>query len=365
MAKIRIKRDGIEYKESMTFDRKAAANAWIIKREDELNQPGAIQATQKPAGTLADAIDKYIETSLKAIGRTKAQVLEAIKAYPIAGMGCKAIMSTHIVELADALLEGGRQPQTVGNYLSHLQSVFSIAPAAWGFELDEEEYKKALKALKRLGKVSASEKRDRRPSLEEINAIMELYQQRQEQRGEDMAPMTHIVAFSLFSTRRQEETTRLFWADLDPIGRRVLVRDMKNPGEKKGNDVWCDLPGPAWDIIQAMPRVSDRIFPFNGPSLSASFTRICKLLHIEDLHFHDLRHEGISRLFEMKTDIPHVAKVSGHRSWNSLKRYAHINQTGDKYADWPWLKVVTQPATAKPRQPSKRNPLRQELPKAA
>jgi hypothetical protein len=40
-------------------------------------------------------------------------------------------------------------------------------------------------------------------------------------------------------------------------------------------------------------------------------------------------------------NIPHVAGVSGHRSWQSLKRYTHIRHTGDKYAGWPWLAVIT------------------------
>ena len=44
-----------------------------------------------------------------------------------------------------------------------------------------------------------------------------------------------------------------------------------------------------------------------------------------------MRHEGISRRFEMGWNIPNVATVSGHRRWNTLKRYAHIRQTADKY----------------------------------
>jgi len=50
-----------------------------------------------------------------------------------------------------------------------------------------------------------------------------------------------------------------------------------------------------------------------------------------------LRHDGVSRLFELGWNIPHVAAVSGHRSWSSLKRYTHLRQAGDKYAGWPWL----------------------------
>jgi integrase len=55
-----------------------------------------------------------------------------------------------------------------------------------------------------------------------------------------------------------------------------------------------------------------------------------------DLRFHDLRHEGISRLFEIGRTIPQVAAVSGLRSWTSLKRYTHIRQSTDKYENWKW-----------------------------
>jgi site-specific recombinase XerD len=43
----------------------------------------------------------------------------------------------------------------------------------------------------------------------------------------------------------------------------------------------------------------------------------------EDLHFHDLRHETISRLFEAGFRIEQVAMVSGHRDWPMLGRYVH------------------------------------------
>jgi hypothetical protein len=44
-------------------------------------------------------------------------------------------------------------------------------------------------------------------------------------------PMHFIIAFAIFSTRRLEEITRVKWADFDNEGNRVLVRDMKTPGE--------------------------------------------------------------------------------------------------------------------------------------
>ena len=89
-------------------------------------------------------------------------------------------------------------------------------------------------------------------------------------------------------------------------------------------------------VIKTMPRTDPRIFPFGSDAITAAFTRACKMTGIEDLHFHDLRHEGVSRLFEMGWNIPQVATVSGHRSWQSLKRYTHMDEVGDKWAGWDW-----------------------------
>jgi integrase len=152
-------------------------------------------------------------------------------------------------------------------------------------------------------------------------------------------PMQKIVAFAIFSTRRQEEITLLRWEDLDQD--RILVRDMKHPGDKKGNNVYCELTLEALAIIKSMERTKERIFPFSADAISAAFTRACKFLGIQDLRFHDLRHEGISRLFEMGKTIPQVAAVSGHRSWTSLKRYTHMRLSDDKYKTWTWKAVVT------------------------
>jgi integrase len=202
--------------------------------------------------------------------------------------------------------------------------------------------KDALAVAKRVGITSKSRQRDRRPTLPELDRLLTHYTERRVRRP-DSAPMAQIIGLALFSTRRLEEITRIRWADLDVDGSRVLVRDMKNPGEKMGNDVWCDVPKPAMAIIQAMPRFAAEIFPFTPDAISAAFTRACSLLGIEDLHFHDLRHEGVSLLFEKGLNIPHVAAVSGHRSWTSLKRYTHVRQTGDEYAGWEWLKRLSSP----------------------
>ena len=254
-------------------------------------------------------------------------------------MRCSAIGSRDIVAFAQALRENV-QPQTVGNYLSHLASVFAIARPAWGYDLDQQAMADAIKVAKRLGSTSKSRERSRRPTIDELDLLMEHFATVRIRRP-GSNPMGTIIGFAMFSTRRLEEIARIQWADLDAVAWRILVRDMKNPGEKLGNDVWCDLPPEALRVIGTMPRRPDgAIFPFAGDAISASFTRACKLLAIPDLHFHDLRYEGVSRLFELGKTIPQVAAVSGHRSWQSMKRCTHLRQTGDKYEGWPWLEQL-------------------------
>lgn len=339
-AQVLIKREGqIVHRSSKTFDRQQPAKVWIRNTEAELSKPGALERANRPKATLADAIDKYTQAN-QDMGRTKEQVLRTIRGMAIGQKDCASITSADLVAFADELRET-RQPQTVGNYMSHLQAVFAIAEDAWGYQLDMAQMSKAMRSSRRLGTVTKSKRRDRRPTLDELDQIMRHFQEVHRRRPASV-PMHIVVAFAIFSTRRQEEITRVLWSDYE--GDRVLVRDMKHPGQKIGNNVWVDLPEPARRIVDRMPRTAAEIFPYTTDAISAAFTRACHFLAIDDLVFHDLRHEGISRLFEVGLGIPQVALVSGHRSWSSLQRYTHIRQVGDKYAGWEWLEVVTAPS---------------------
>lgn len=331
VAQIVIKKAGaIAHREAQTFERKQAANAWMVKREAELKSPGGLERKEDP--TLSAVIDRYIAESKNPVLGTKAQVLKAIKKGDLGEIKCSQATSKTLVAFARELTKEV-EPQTCGNYFSHLSNIFTVARPAWGYPLSRQEFDDAITVIKKLGLIRKGNERNRRPTLEELDRIMEHFGRIREHRPSSI-PMQKIVAFALFSTRRQEEITLLRWDNLD--GDRILVRDMKHPGDKKGNDVYCELPLEAIAIINSMPRDGERIFPYSTDAISAAFTRACRILGIQDLRFHDLRHEGISRLFEMGRTIPQVAVVSGHRSWTSLKRYTHIRQSRDKYENWKW-----------------------------
>lgn len=340
-AQIRIKADGrIIHSEAQTFERLAAAKLWLKKREAELAEPGGLEKVKQKDPTLADVIDQYIRESKRDMGKTKAQVLRTIKAADIGGLKCSEITSQAVVGFAQALAV---QPQTVGNYLSHLAAVAQVARPAWGYPLDVQAVKDARVVAHRMGMTSRSKQRSRRPTLSELDQLLEYFAVVEAKRT-DSLPMRDMILFAIFSTRRQEEITRLAVADLDVAHSEIWVRDMKHPGEKIGNDARLTLTPRALAIVQkrlALDPQAKLLFPHNADSISSSFTRACKILGIEDLHFHDLRHEGISHLFELGWNIPKVAMVSGHRTWTSLKRYTHMREIGDKYANWHATPVTT------------------------
>ncbi|EHC5911056.1 tyrosine-type recombinase/integrase, partial [Salmonella enterica subsp. enterica serovar Eastbourne] len=72
-------------------------------------------------------------------------------------------------------------------------------------------------------------------------------------------------------------------------------------------------------------QLSGTVFHYKSTGFKSAWRVALQKLKIENLHFHDLRHEAISRLFELGTlNVMEVAAISGHKSLNMLKRYTHL-----------------------------------------
>jgi len=69
---------------------------------------------------------------------------------------------------------------------------------------------------------------------------------------------------------------------------------------------------------------SERIFPVTDVAVRQAWGRLVRRAEITNLHFHDLRHEAISRFFEMGLSVPEVALISGHKDPRMLFRYTHL-----------------------------------------
>ena len=337
-AAIRIKRKGkVVYRESRTFDRKAFAKDWAARRELELQEHDALNKVMHRGVTIGELIKRYQKEFGSGFGRSKAKDMERLQTYALADLD--AIETTgrdfvdHVVDRLKTV-----KPQTAVNDLIWLRGVFKTARSAWGIPAALEALNDATETCRRERLIAKPDKRDRRPTLAELESLLQYAKTNEARRS---IPHQDIILFALFSARRQDEITRIRWADLDERRKMVIVADMKHPSQKTGNHRRVYLTDEAWAIIQRQPKTDERIFPYNSKSLSARFTEWCKFLGIKDLHFHDLRHECVSWLFECGWDIPRVSGVSGHTTWSSLQRYTHLSQQEphDKYEGWAWRPV--------------------------
>lgn len=97
-------------------------------------------------------------------------------------------------------------------------------------------------------------------------------------------------------------------------GKHALLEDTKN-----GSRRLVPLSSKARALLDSLPaRMDGKVFSLAPHSVSQYFNRACKAAAVKDLHFHDLRHEGTSRLFEKGLSLMEVASITGHRMLSRL-----------------------------------------------
>jgi integrase len=233
-----------------------------------------------------------------------------------------------LIQFGRARSEAGAGPVTLGIDIGAIGLVLSHAAAVHGLSVSTEQVALAGIALKRLGLIGKGVERDRRPTESEVGSLIALFESNDRQ----IIPVRRIIRFAIATAMRLDEICRVDWGDANERTRILLIRDRKDPRNKQGNDQRIPLFGPSgydgWSILaeQALHlgRAKGRIFPYNSRSVGTAFRRGCRELGIDNLHFHDLRHESIRRLFEAGFAIEQVSLVTGHKDWKMLRRYTHL-----------------------------------------
>lgn len=327
-----VRRKGFKPK-SKTFPTRTAAKLWAERIERELAELDARGLKEDSKLTVEDLIDWYdLEVrGLKKVSATQRGNLTRLKE----GLGtvqASTLSSADIIQHArrrvtgkhtrrDGTLIPACSATTMNVELSFLTDVLGMARAMGRLKLADDPVRDARPALRKMNLVAKSNKRTRRPTPAELDALRKHFAAQQ---WRMKLPMNDIVDFAIATAKRESEITRLLWSDVDEAQRTALVRDAKHPRTKLGNHKRFPLLGVAWEIVQRQGRESSRIFPYKPQSIGAAFRRACVACRIEDLHFHDLRHEATSRLFEQGYSIDQVAAVTLHESWDELKRYAQL-----------------------------------------
>lgn len=346
-AEIRINRKDLPiYKESKTFGSKKVAANWLAKREAEIEENPEILFGQEDVIdlTLSNAISKYLAEVGAEYGRTKTYSLKLIQKFSIARHVITKIKSTHIAEHVALRKKGiedlGLDPvasSTLQHELLHIRGVLSHAAVMWDIDIDLNAFDKATAQLRKTRQISSSQKRDRLPTNDELMALTKYFVQKWCNPNYSY-PMHLIIWFAIYSCRREAEITRMKLIDFDRHNNSWKIRDLKNPTGSKGNHKEFNVLPQCKKIIELLLETEVRarmlkrgygdeyLIPLSPKTIGGEFRKACKLLGIDDLRFHDLRHDGCTRLAEQGFTIPQIQQVSLHDSWGSLERYVSVKR---------------------------------------
>lgn len=356
-AQVRIKKGKtIVFSESKTFPTKETAKSWATKLEALVKG----EKNPLPSMTVGQLIEKHLEYQQKLRPLGRATIFNHMQtAQAFKGINLRDLTAKHITDFVVQRKAEGAGPATILGNLSPLSAAIHAAPYAHDIHADPTEVDLAIKKLKQAGAIRKSRQVIRLVEPEEEAALMAEFERRNlhHQTAIDMV-LVYKMAIAL--PRRASDLTRIRWADVDHKRKTILIRDVKHPQHKIGNDQVVPLIGEAYALLEQIPKLDERIFPYNTESMLAAFERARDRIaatgmpQIEDLRFHDLRHSGITRLFQAGLKIEEVATISGHTNWAQLKRYTHIAPE-DVHSRWAKLSTANvQPAAEKPAAPKPR-----------
>ena len=318
-------------KASETFLRHDHAREWASSAEAQVDKGHAPSGRRaRSVKTLGALIDLHID-DMKDVGkppqRSKSATLEMLR-RELGALRLSQLDRERLIRFGRDRAKEGAGPVTLGMDFGAIKLVIGHAAAVHGLEISVEPVQLARAALKQLGLIGKGTERDRRPTEDELAILFAHFDGNDRQ----IIPMSRVIKFAIATAMRQEEIFRVTWSDFNTRTKMLTIRDRKDPRLKKGNDQRIPLlKVSSYDAVQLIEEQrsirankDDRIFSFNHKSAGSAFTRACREVKIVDLHFHDLRHEGTSRLFEAGFSIQQVALVTGHKDWKMLRRYTHL-----------------------------------------
>jgi integrase len=249
-------------------------------------------------------------------------ILNAFLRHPVANTKLHDLRSHHLAAYRDERLKKVR-PATINRELGLIQHALEIARREWSIPLPTNP-------AKDVSKPSPDKPRERRLEPGEEQALMAAIK---EARNPVLGP---LVCFAIETGMRRGEMLNAKWSDVN-----LNYGTMKIPLTKNGEPRIIPLTPEALNVLKELstgrtkvePALigtkrnklkSENIFLITQESLKKCWKMAVNRAGIDNIHFHDLRHEAISRFFEMGLSVPEVAMISGHKDVRMLFRYTHI-----------------------------------------
>ncbi|MFL2559361.1 MAG: tyrosine-type recombinase/integrase [Arenicellales bacterium] len=201
-------------------------------------------------------------------------------------------------------------PATLRRELAVLSSAINHASKEWGIFV-------STNPVTAISVPRTANARSRRLEADEQNRLLSA------SNGE----LRRIIIIALETGMRRGEILQIRRSHIDFILQTLLI-----PRTKTDTPRTIPLSSMAVVSLKEQISISGNITPIRETplfsllpdSLSQAFRRLCRRLDIQNLHFHDLRHEATSRLFEKGLNPVEVATITGHKDTKMLMRYTHL-----------------------------------------
>lgn len=298
-----------------TFPTKSDAVSWATRVEAEIlsNRSGEI-----PNKNFADLLDRYAsDVSVNKKGERWERIrLKKLASMPIGEIPLRDLRPTDFVKWRDDRLKE-ISPASVSREMSLLSHVCTIAINEWNWLREHP--------MQKVRRPASSKPRDRRITTDEIERI--LFACGYENDSDLNTAQSRVGAAFLFAIEtamRAGEIVRLTWDNVDFDKRVARLTETKN-----GTSRNVPLSSEAIRILKQLPPRKATCFSLTSPNLDALFRKAKARALIENLHFHDTRHEAITRLAK-KLDVLDLARMVGHRDLKMLMVY--YNATAEELA---------------------------------
>ena len=293
-------------RKSKSFDTKGQASAWAAQFEAEVS---ATKRGDAPDKTFGDLLSRYAdEVSVKKRGERWERIrITAFLTEPIANVRLSDLRSADFTEWRDARLKKV-SASTVSREMALLSHACLIAVKEWNWLRESP--------MTHVSRPKSPPPRDRLISTDEIERILLAAGYDYDKAPESKtARVAAVFLFAIETAMRAGEIIDLEWNDIDLEKRVARLTRTKN-----GTNRNVPLSTEATRILNQLPRESALAFNLNSASLDALFRKLKDRVLIEDLHFHDTRHEAITRLAK-KLPVLDLARMTGHKDLRMLMIY--------------------------------------------
>lgn len=317
-----------------TFRLKKDAEDWARRTEDEMVRGVFIQRAASERTTFEVAMKRYL-SEVMPTKRPTTQYTERNRAAPLIEFFGKyslaAVTPDLVAEYRDKRLAGedrkdkqgkpvARAANTVRLELALLGHLFTVAVKEWSLGL-------VCNPVLNVRRPAPGPGRNRRLDAKEEAKLLAAVD------GHSNPMLGWIVRIAIETGMRSSEIVTLRRSQVDVTRRIVRLVETKNTLPRT-----VPLTAEATALFQkainhpVRPIDTDLIF-FGEPgkdgqrrpyNFNKVWLDIKRAVGCADFHFHDLRHEAVSRFVEAGLSDQEVSSISGHRSMQMLKRYTHL-----------------------------------------